>query len=69
MPDQPETIRPHPSGAYISMEDCPALGDEDPDPCAMCGATVKGDDAVRGVCQIMSFIGRPVGDWITRAAP
>lgn len=29
---------------------CPCE-DELPDPCPACGATVKGDDPVRGVCQ------------------
>lgn len=30
--------------------DCPC-NEESPDPCPKCGATVKGDDAVHGVCQ------------------
>lgn len=55
-----------PSGAYITMRDCAAKGDDDPNPCTMCGATVAGNDAVNGMCQIIDFIGRPVGDWITR---
>ncbi len=29
---------------------CPCA-DEKPDPCPACGATVKGDDRVHGVCQ------------------
>lgn len=63
-----DTIRPQPAGSYISGRDCPCNA-ETPDPCPMCGATVSGTDAVQGVCQIMSFIGRPIGDWITRKAP
>lgn len=66
--DISKTPSSHPAGAYIRMEDCPQKGDNDSRPCVMCGATVVGNDAVGGVCQIMSFIGRPVGDWITRAA-
>jgi len=61
--------RPRPAGAYITMADCQSGGDDDPRPCPMCGATFAGDDPVQGVCQIMYFIGRPIGDWITRAAP
>jgi hypothetical protein len=68
-PEDAYVRRPHPAGSYIRMDDCPAKGDFDPNPCVMCGATVAGNDAVGGVCQIMHFIGRPIGDWITRAAP
>jgi hypothetical protein len=68
MDDDTQSTRPHPAGAYISQYDCPCK-DEQPDPCPMCGATVSGNDAVNGACQIMDFIGRPIGDWITRHAP
>lgn len=30
---------------------CQAKGDDDPSPCPRCGATVSGNDQVRGVCQ------------------
>ena len=34
------------------VEWCEAGDDENPnDPCPACGATIKGDDKVRGVCQ------------------
>ena len=39
---------------------CPCE-DEMPDPCPACGATVKGDDPYRGVCQAR-FRGRPPSD-------
>jgi hypothetical protein len=37
---------------------CPCE-DEQPDPCPACGATVKGDDPVRGVCQARHNSRRP----------
>lgn len=33
---------------------CPCK-DETPDPCPACGATVEGNDPVRGVCQARSM--------------
>lgn len=66
-----ETTRQQPAGAYISIRDCGAGEEGTPslrDPCPMCGATVAGSDPVNGACQIMDFIGRPIGDWITRHA-
>lgn len=33
-------------------EYCPCE-DDAPDPCPACGATVKGDDKVRGICQAL----------------
>lgn len=39
---------------------CPCE-EETPDPCPACGATVKGDDAVHGVCQ--AWGGAPPPDY------
>lgn len=39
---------------------CPCR-DETPDPCPACGATVDGNDAVRGVCQ--AWGGAPPSDY------
>ena len=73
MTDTPNTTaRPVPGGPFITQYDCGAGEEGTPshrDPCPMCGATISGDDPVQGACQIMGFIGRPIGDWITRAAP
>lgn len=69
-PRAPTTVsRPVPRGSFITIYDCGAGEEGEPnhrDPCPMCGATVSGNDPVNGVCQIMAFIGRPIGDWITR---
>lgn len=39
---------------------CPCE-DETPDPCPACGATIKGDDPVNGVCQALR--GAPPTDY------
>jgi hypothetical protein len=70
MSDNPNTPTTQlPPGSRITIYDCGAGSEGQPDhrdPCPVCGATVSGDDPVRGICQIMAFIGRPIGDWITR---
>lgn len=58
-----------PRGSFITQYDCGAGDEGTPshrDSCPVCGATVAGNDEVNGICQIMAFIGRPIGDWITR---
>lgn len=48
----------------MAMETCPCF-DETVDPCPRCGATVAGNDAVRGVCQA-DFMDKALGDEIER---
>lgn len=52
----------------IRQEDCP-VSDDRPERCPLCGATVSGDDAFGGACQIASFIGRPIMEFVQRHAP
>lgn len=52
-------------GPTITWADCPMDNDQAIE-CPVCGATVAGNDPVRGVCQVGGFIGRPIQDWITR---